>query len=217
MLTPIGKPVSQPEKPSFLDKHVEALVTSEAIPTGRIAILRANPDGAGQGYCEVCGKELRYDPQASWERLRRVACAGPCAKEAFPVRNVMVAPPRPENEVEDIEDDEPEDRPGPEGPQDPTPPGEDDLDLDVIDLDIPEEKAPSKKVQSVATVSVKPVKVKPAKPEKSVKRGPCPHCGGKARGKGWAHNQVNGGYCPKSTEVMYPHVLRRAGRKPRYL
>lgn len=215
MLTPVGKPVSQPEKPSFLDKHVEALVTSEAIPTGRIAILRANPDGAGQGYCEICGKELRYDPQVSWERLRRVACAGPCAAEAFPV-----APPRPVSEVEDIEvDDEPEDRPGPDDPQDPTPPGEDDLDLDDLDLDeidIPDDKSPAKpkaKVQPVATVSVKPT----VKPEKKAKRGPCIHCGGPAKGKGWAHNQVNGGYCPKSTEVMYPHVLKRPGRKPRYL
>lgn len=167
----------------ILDKHVEAKVTSDQIPNGRIATLQVNPQGQGIGTCVSCGKELRFNPPPSWETLQEVACPGQCAKDAgfFPKRTFA---PVATNSDDDNNNDE------------------------VIK---PKKHAkhgccekcggdPKGRGWDHREINGQPCPLDTQAKHQKQNKPPCKACGGKAgRGKGWEHKEVNGKPCPLST------------------
>jgi len=186
-----------------------ARVISEAIPKGRVAILRPNPVGAGQGMCINCSKQIRFDLPPSWETLEEVACSHECAKEAE-----MFRKPKVESK--------------------PLPPKESIAEVKTVstDMDIPDKPS----VQSIqvkekrgnCAVCGGPPKGRgctestaaklAAKNASKPSRGNCPECGGLPRGKGWAHKDG----CKNSTAAKLAVVSSgstggKKRKKPKFL
>lgn len=151
--------------------------------------------------CIICGKELRFDPPPSYERIVEVACMGECEKEAFPPRPVRYATasnipevlPHDEYEEEEVQHSK-------SGYVIPTC-------HSTNRLESCPECGGQKKGRGYDHKYVDgkhcPLSTEGKAAKPSAVRPACPQCGGPAgKGRGWKHRTENGKPCVLSTEHL---------------
>ena len=78
--------------------HYEARINSDALPAGRVAILRINKEGTEKGKCSHCNKTIRFDSIKD-EDIEQLSCSSKCSHELgfYPAPKKYVSTPKVQN------------------------------------------------------------------------------------------------------------------------